>query len=111
MTFVGGNVMVLSSSYGLSTSLLRFYDLNDVKATDCTLNVKDKEVAVAFLDSDSLIETVEAPPMSEELVWKDERVWILNESACTKYWFGKLTTGNHVYGIMLPESVAAKLGK
>ena len=111
MTFVGKNIMVLSSSYGLSTSCLGFYDLNDVKTTDRTLNVEGKEVSVVFLDSDSLIETVEAPPMSEEIIWKDERVWVLTESACTKYWFGKLTTGNHVYGIPLSEDVEAKLEK
>lgn len=111
MTFAGDNIMVLSSSYGLSTSLLRFYDLNQIEETDETLTVEGEAVPVLFLDSKSLIETVEAPPMAEEIVWKDEKIWVLTESACTKYWFGKLTTGSHVYGIPLPEIVAAKAEK
>ena len=107
MTFVDENVMVLASSYGLATSNLRFYDLSKVEATDVTLTVNDTEVPVRFLDSASLIETVEAPPMAEEIAWKDGKLWVMNESACTKYWFGKLTTGNHVRGISLPVSVTA----
>lgn len=108
MTFVGENIMVLSSSYGLATSLLRFYDLDAVQTPYTSLKVGETNVPVIFLDSASLRATVEAPPMAEEIVWKDERIWILTESASTKYWFGKLTTGSHVYGIPLPAGVLAR---
>lgn len=106
MTFVGDRVMVLASSYGLSTSKLRFYDLAKLPETQGVLKVGEAEVPVLYLDSTSLIETVEAPPMAEEIVWKDDRIWIMNESACTKYWFGKLTSGTRVHGIKVPSSVA-----
>lgn len=109
MTFVSDDIIVLSSSYGLSTGKLRFYDLKQVQVTDQTLMVHDVTVPVVFLDSDSLIETVELPPMTEEIVYRDGRIYIMNESACAKYWFGKLTSGNRVRSIPLPESVQAKL--
>ncbi len=108
MCFVGDDILALSSSYGLSTSLLRFYDLASLAPTTETLRVGEHDVVVAFLDTTSLIETIEAPPMSEEIVWRNGRLWILNESACTKYWFGKLTSGNRIWGLALPEHIAAR---
>ena len=111
MTFAGEKVMVLSSSYGLATSNLYFHDLSvvfDTNDVGATMMINNVEVPLYYLDSATLIETVKAPPMAEELVWRDDKVWIMNESACTKYWFGKLTSGNHVYGIPLPKSVLAR---
>lgn len=109
MTFISDNIMVLSASYGLHDSLLHFYDLRAVSMSDRTFSVNGVDVPVAFLDSTSLIETVEAPPMSEEIVWKDDRLWIMNESASMKYLFGKLTFATHVYGIPLPASVVERM--
>ena len=113
MTFAGEQFMVLSSSYGLATSTLYFYDLSVVFGTadvGATMVINNVEVPLYYLDSSTLIDTVEAPPMAEELVWHGDKIWIMNESACTKYWFGKLTSGNRVYGIPLPQSVISRLG-
>ncbi|MBQ9760698.1 MAG: hypothetical protein IJW16_05060 [Clostridia bacterium] len=107
MTFINDSTMVLSSSYGLSTSLIRFYDLNKMEANGTTLKVGEVDVPVWFLDSSALVETVEAPPMAEEIVYHDGKLWILTESASMKYIFGKFTSGNHIYGLPLPASVAA----
>lgn len=109
MCFIGNDVLVLSCSYGLSTSLLHFYDLAALPTETATMRVGEHDVVVAFLDSTSLIETVEAPPMSEEIVWHGDRLWVLSESACTKYWFGKLTSGNRIHGLALPTRVAARV--
>ena len=106
MTFVSDRVMVLASSWGISTSKLRFYDLAKLPETTGTLTVDGVEIPVLYLDGTSLVETVDAPPMAEEIVCRDGRIWIMNESACTKYLFGKLTTGNRVYGVKIPLSVA-----
>ena len=35
--------------------------------------------------------------MAEELVYKDGKVYIMNESASSKYIFGKFTSGNYVH--------------
>lgn len=88
---------VLSSSYGLSSSNLQFYDNVLAKEHDTTYTMDGQEIPVWFLDNKCRIKTVGLPPMSEELVYKDGRVYILYESACRKYLFGILTRGRYVY--------------
>ena len=109
--------MVISSSWGLATSNLFFYDLSKVQHTDNynyagTITYGDLENADAeryeedfdftvpcyYVDSSCLVDTVVAPPMSEELVCLDGRIIVFCESACNKYLFGKLTTGFGTYG-------------
>ena len=98
--------MVISSSWGLATSYLYFYDLSKVQSTE-NYNYKgtviygddEKEVKFDFtipcyyIDSTCLVDAVKAPPMSEGLVCLDGKIIMLSESACNKYMFGKLTTG------------------
>ena len=50
-----------------------------------------------YLDSASLVKTVTAPPMAEEMVYKDGRILVLNESSCNKYFYGRLIRGSWVY--------------
>ena len=109
--------MVISSSWGLATSNLFFYDLSKAQHTD-NYNYKgtiaygdledesavkhfedfDFTVPCYYVDSSCLVNTVVAPPMSEELVCLDGRIIVFCESACNKYVFGKLTTGFGTYG-------------
>lgn len=110
--------MVISSSWGLATSNLFFYDLSKVQSTvldkyEGTITYGDLEdenanryeedfsfenVPVYFVDSSCLVNTVVAPPMSEELVCKDGLIVVFCESACNKYMFGKISTGYSTYG-------------
>jgi hypothetical protein len=43
------------------------------------------------------------PPMSEEVVCRDGKVYVLFESACTKYIYGNLIRGTHVYAYEMEE--------
>ncbi len=109
--------MVISSSWGLATSNLFFYDLSKVQCKKSyiyegtiaygDLEAKDEEktyedfsfvVPCYFVDDSCLVDTVVAPPMSEELVCLDGKIIVFCESACNKYMFGKLTTGFKTYG-------------
>ena len=54
------------------------------------------ETIAPDLDGDCLVQDVVCPPMAEELVYENDRVLILTESASMKYLFGKLTSGNFV---------------
>lgn len=109
--------MVVSSSWGLATSNLFFYDLSKVQGGEThkyegTITYGDLEdenaerydeefsfdVKLYYLDDSCLVNTVVAPPMSEELVCLDGRIIVFCESACNKYVFGKLTTGFGTYG-------------
>lgn len=94
MTFTE-NEIVLSTSYGLAASHLYFYDKSSISAGQLTLN--GKNVPLYYLDGACLSRTVTAPPMSEEIVYKDGRIYIMTESASNKYIFGKLMSGKHLW--------------
>jgi hypothetical protein len=54
-------------------------------------------VPLIYLDNATLTDTLTFPPMSEELLYLDGRVYILCESACNKYFYGKFIGGDLVY--------------
>ncbi len=89
--------IVLSTSWGLSASNLYFYDMKLITSGDSAERIGDLALTVYYLDSVSLKETVKAPPMAEEMLYLDGRLYILNESACNKYIFGKFMSGNYMY--------------
>jgi hypothetical protein len=95
MCITGDKDIVLSTSWGLGISHLYQYELDD--ATKGTITLGGESVEVYYLDSACLETTISTPPMAEELVWLDGRVYILSESASMKYIFGKLMSGNHIY--------------
>lgn len=95
MCITGDNDIVLSTSWGLGISHLYKYETDN--ATKGTITVGGAEVELYHLDSACLEQTLSTPPMAEELVWLDGRVYILSESASMKYLFGKLMSGNHIY--------------
>lgn len=94
MTFTE-NELVLSCSWGLSPSHLYFYDLADLQTGQLT--VGGKQIPLKYLDSSCLVKDVTVPPMSEEIVYKDGRIYIMTESASNKYIFGKFMSGIEVY--------------
>ncbi len=96
MCLTGEGQIVLSTSWGLTDSKLYYYDV-DLERKG-TLETASGEVPLYYLDSANLTQTVTAPPMAEELVCKDGKVWILNESACDKYIYGRFIRGYWVYG-------------
>lgn len=93
----GGELMT-STSYGLSTSLLRTYDVSTTPRGG-TFLVNGREVPLYFLDANNQTSCLEAPPMSEGIAYHDGRVYIAEESASNKYVFGKLYGAGRVYSI------------
>lgn len=86
--------VILSTSYGLESSALWLYQVDDRMGT---VTKEDVAIPLYYLDSASLVKTVKTPPMAEELVWLDGRVYVLTESACAKYIYGNLIDGRHVF--------------
>lgn len=82
--------IVLSTSWGVGSSQLWLYEMDQRVGS---IN----DVPLYYLDSANLVETVTAPPMSEEILWLDGRLYIMTESACTKYIFGNFIDGRHVF--------------
>ena len=94
MAFDSKGRLILSTSWGLNPSGIYVYDLD--RATNGTAVVDGKETPIKYVDSACLDATITAPPMAEELVYRDGKLLVMNESASMKYIFGKLTSGNHV---------------
>ncbi len=92
------NKLVLSTSYGLSTSQLFAYDYTK-QATAGEYEIGGKTVPLYYLDSSNLISVTKAPPMAEEIVYIDGRIVIFNESASNKYIFGKFMSGYDAWSI------------
>ncbi len=93
--FTSDEEIVLSTSYGVASSHLYRYRIDTLRAT--TIEVLGGEVPLYYLDSANLTDTITLPPMSEELVYRDGRIYVLCESACNKYFFGKFIRGYQVF--------------
>lgn len=95
MTFIGDE-MVLSTSYAIAASHLKFYNTANLVAGEITLE-SSESAPLYYLDSNCLVQEVKAPPMSEEIVYLDGKIYIMTESASSKYIFGKFTGATHLY--------------
>ena len=94
--------VALSTSWGINSSILYLYDTEKL-TVQSTFTVNGVEVPLLYMDSASLARTVKAPPMSEGILCIDGRLYVLNESACNKYIFGKLLSGYGLYSYDLKE--------
>ena len=84
---VDNGKIYLSTSYGLAFSHIYEYDFTRLtKEDDATfLGV---QLPVYSLTSDSLVKDYKIAPMSEEIVIVDNELYVMCESASTKYIFG-----------------------
>ena len=113
LCFTDDGRMVLSTSWGFTSSEILFYDEEKIESTKVenyqfvgeTKKGKKFDITVDlyFADSTTYADKIVAPPMSEELVYLDGKIYIFNESACNKYIFGKLTTGFGTYALRYLE--------
>ena len=93
------NKIYLSCSYGLWTSKIYVYDQNKASQSQGTMTVDGNNIPLVYLDSDCKVDTIYAPPMAEEIVYQNGRIFVLNESASNKYYFGKLLRAKYVWSI------------
>ena len=76
---------ILSLSFSLAESNINSYInvLNEEKHS--TILVGGNEIDLWFLDGKSLIKSIIAPSMTEEIVIYNDKLFILNESNCKKW--------------------------
>jgi hypothetical protein len=103
--WIDENTIVLSTSWGLSTSKLLIYDISKAHTGTYTPD-GDVELPMYYLDSDSLIHDIIAPCMAEQIIVKDGRIYVVNEAASKKYMFGILLGSQYVYSYPVPEKEA-----
>ena len=84
---VSGDTYILSSSYGLPSSELDFY--NGLTPSQKTIEIAGKTTPLYHLDSTTHTKNLSMPAMSEGIDIVGDRVIISFESACNKYFFGK----------------------
>ncbi|MBO4790847.1 MAG: hypothetical protein J5592_01065 [Clostridia bacterium] len=95
LCFYGSRVFVSCSS-GLSFSHINSYSA-ELADRGRTFDIFGLTLPIFELDSDSILETVKAPPMSEEIIPIGGRLYIMCEAASNKYFFGKLTGARFCY--------------
>lgn len=100
-----GNI-ILSTSYGLAASVFYFHSVEDSESKG-TIELNGNSVPLWYLDSDSLTKELKAPPMAEEIIISDGRMYIMNESASAKYIFGKFIKGGKLYSIEIKDEFFA----
>lgn len=100
MCMDGSGRIYLSTSYGSAFSHVYVYGS---AAPDGMITVLDQEVPLYVLDSSVLSNDIKLPPMSEEIVIVDGKLYTMCESATDKYIFGKLTDAKYCYATDIKE--------
>lgn len=93
--FTGADELVLSTSYGFANSYLTYHRVDAGYAGRVQLS--GTEVPLLYLDGTTRTDLVALPPMSEEIVYRDGKIYIMCESASNKYIFGKFIRGYQVF--------------
>ncbi|MBQ7161514.1 MAG: hypothetical protein IJR90_07390 [Clostridia bacterium] len=93
----GNGMFCVSSSYALALSHLRFYNDPTAGEPKGTFTINGREYPLYYLDTDNMIKDVTMFPMAEEIYFDDGKLFVINESASSKYIFGKITGGGFVY--------------
>ena len=99
---IEGDYIYCSTSYGLSFSQIYKFDLTK-SVYEFNKTVLEKEIPLYSLDSVSLEKIYKTAPMSEELVYKDGKLYIMSEFACNKYIMGKFVEGQYCYATDLEK--------
>ncbi len=85
----------LSTSWGASFSNIYVYDTG--KANISSYSTEGTGIPLYELDSSCLEYSMKIPPMSEEIVFVDDKMYTMCESASNKYIFGKFTSAKWCY--------------
>lgn len=101
ITFTDDDKVVCSTSYSIASSHILVYDNVFDSKNQKTMQLFDSDFNFYVLSSNNLYKDIVAPSMSEELVFKDGRVYILYESACKKHALGNRRRLKNVESIII----------
>ena len=86
--------IVLSTSYSLPNSHIYIYKNSTAQNT---FDYNGTQIEMLVLEDENLIQTITAPCMSEEITLKQNKIFVLFESACKKYGFVTREALKNVY--------------
>lgn len=92
---------VISTSYGLLDSNIYVYENVLIEEHHGTIAIGMYNVDLWYLDNNALVQTINVPSMSEEIVIKNDRVYVLFESGAKKYKIFNRKQLSHVYSFAL----------
>ncbi len=92
-----GDLVYLSTSWGTSFSHIYEYDWSEVMKQKSEITFLGTTMPLYHFDAGNLTKDYKIPPMSEEIVMVDGRLYTMCESASNKYIFGKLTSSQWCY--------------
>lgn len=95
--FTPNGKIILSTSFGLSSSTYYVYDESDAIKSEHTLD----GAPVYFLDN--CLKAISGPAMAEGLDYYKGKIITLTESASDKYIFGKFFFANHIVALDLDK--------
>ena len=101
--YMDDEYVYLSTSWGTSFSHIYEYRWSDVLDTEGLTFLPGTTLPLYYLDSASLNKDYKIPPMAEEIVIVDGKLYTMCESASNKYIFGKLTSSQWCYATDLGE--------
>lgn len=105
--FTADGRIYLSCSYGRrNMSVLSIYKYPLAYNANKYVNIDGRTIPAWFLNNDYLIKTVSAPPMSEGAVFRDGKVYVIFESAASKYRDTALDPTDCVWAITNSPSVS-----
>ena len=101
--------IILSTSYSIDNSHILVYDnpIDDNKAIYHNI-AENTSIPIYPLSSENLLNNLEIPSMSEEIIVKDSKVYILFESACKKWKMINRTRMKNVYSIEVSKLLEIK---
>lgn len=101
INFTNDGKVITSTSYSIPDSHIIVY--KDVFTSDylTQMTVDGNVLPVYVLKNENLLRDVSAPAMSEEIVVKNDRIYILYESACSKYKLVNRTRTTNVESISI----------
>jgi hypothetical protein len=97
MCLTSDGKIYLSASYGMADSHIYIYANPISTESRDKFLVETAEIPLYFLDNGNIEKTISVFPMSEEIAYVDEQIYVMCESASNKYIFGKLTGNNKLF--------------
>jgi hypothetical protein len=103
MTFTDDGRVVLSASCYKASSRLLLYDWQAVQESQGIFWTGSAAVPLYYLDRSTCTDVIPMPPYSEETVFENGWLYVLFESASTRFQFGNLIGAQNVYRMAPPK--------
>ncbi len=101
IAFTDDGKVICSTSYSVVDSHILIYDNVLNSENYKTINLFDSDFNIYVLSNSHKIKDVTAPSMSEEIIYKNDRLYILYESACSKYFLDNRRRLKNVESILI----------